>query len=66
MGNSFEHDFVEEEGAAVVKEPTTKILAEEPAQSEGGNIVWNVKVGHFSVLSHCVSFSLIIIQNIGN
>ncbi|PRQ42498.1 hypothetical protein RchiOBHm_Chr3g0458311 [Rosa chinensis] len=49
---------VEEEGAAVMKEPTTKILAEEPAISGGGNIVWNVKVGYFFDLPPCVSYSL--------
>lgn len=40
--NSFEHDFVEE-GATEPINPSTNLLAEEPAN---GNVVWNAKVSH--------------------
>lgn len=50
---SFEHDFVEEESAAELKERATEMLVEEPEISGRGNIVWNAKVVHVSVLPAC-------------
>ena len=45
--SSFEHDFVEEEKATELKEPSAELLAEAPTKSEHGNIVWKAKVNHF-------------------
>lgn len=45
--NSFEHGFVEEEGAAMAKKDSATLLAEEPAKSGNRNTVWNAKVRDF-------------------
>ncbi|KAL0003835.1 hypothetical protein SO802_011396 [Lithocarpus litseifolius] len=44
FGASCEHDFVEEEKATELKEPSVDLLAEEPTKSEHGNIVWKAKM----------------------
>lgn len=44
--HSFEHDFVEEDGAAKLPEPVTEMLVEVPEKSGRGDIVWNAKVSH--------------------
>lgn len=43
--NSFEHDFVEEEGATELKKPSTELLSKERSKGHG-NTVWNAKVRH--------------------
>ena len=43
--NSFEHDFVEEEGKAEPKNLSTDLLAVD-SKSEQRNVVWNAKVRH--------------------
>lgn len=46
FGNSFEHDFVENESGADQKDPITKHLDIVPANPERGNTVWNAKVNY--------------------
>lgn len=46
IGNSFEHDFVEDESGADQKELSTKHLAAVPANTEHQRTVWNAKVNY--------------------
>lgn len=45
--DSFEHDFIEEECLVDLKEPSTKLLTEEPTLLEHGSTIWNAKVDLF-------------------